>query len=141
MAIRVAQWMTMPHKMKGVATGGNGHIVTAKNARDAAAWGTRAPWCDYNAQRNGTTYGIAIFDHPQKLRHPAWWMARDYGLFASNPFGWHDYEKEFANDPHKGDHLVPAGGSLTQRYRFYFHLGDEQAAKVADQYAAYAKGK
>jgi hypothetical protein len=68
-------------------------------------------------------------------------MARDYGLFASNPFGWHDYEKEFANDPHKGDHLVPAGGSLTQRYRFYFHLGDEQAAKVADQYAAYAKGK
>jgi hypothetical protein len=141
MAIRVAQWMTMPHKMKGVATGGNGHIVTAKNARDAAAWGTRAPWCDYNAQRNGTTYGIAIFDHPQNLRHPAWWMARDYGLFASNPFGWHDYEKEFANDPHKGDHLVPAGGSLTLRYRFYFHLGDEQVAKVADQYAAYTQGK
>jgi len=141
MAVRVAQWMTMPHKMKGVATGGNGRIVTANGDRDAAAWGKRAPWCDYHAERNGTTYGIAIFDHPQNLRHPTWWMARDYGLFAANPFGWHDFEKEFAKDPHKGDHLVPAGGSLTLRYRFYFHLGDEKAAKVGEHYAAYAQAK
>ena len=141
MAIRVAQWLTMPHKVKGVATGGTGHIVTATGHRDAAAWGKRADWCDYHAERNGTTYGVAIFDHPENLRHPTWWMARDYGLFAANPFGWHDYEKEFANDPHKGDHLVPAGGSLTLRYRFFFHLGDEQAAKVGDHYAAYAKTK
>jgi len=141
MAVRVAQWLTMPHKVKGVATGGNGHIVTATRHRDAAAWGKRAAWCDYHAERNGTTYGVAIFDHPENLRHPTWWMARDYGLFAANPFGWHDYEKEFASDPHKGDHLVPAGGSLTLRYRFFFHLGDEQAAKVGDHYAAYAKSK
>jgi hypothetical protein len=141
MATRLAQWMTMPHKMAGKETGGNGHIVTATGHRDAAAWGKRAAWCDYHAERNGKTYGVAIFDHPQNLRHPTWWMARDYGLFGANPFGWHDYEKEFANDPHKGDHTVPAGGTLTLRYRLYFHLGNEKEAKLAERYAEYAAGK
>jgi hypothetical protein len=141
MATRLAQWMTMPHKVKTVETGGHGHIVTAKGDRDGAAWGKRADWCDYHAEHNGKTYGVAIFDHPQNLRHPTWWMARDYGLFGANPFGWHDYEKEFAKDPHKGDYTIPAGGSLTLRYRFYFHVGDEAAAKVAERYAEYSAGK
>jgi hypothetical protein len=152
MATRVAQWMTMSHlvntKEKDAEgktvkrdSGGGGHIVTANGDRDAAAWGKRAAWCDYNGVRNGKTYGVAIFDHPQNLRHPTWWMARDYGLFGANPFGWHDYEKEFKDQPHKGDHTIPAGGSLTLRYRLYFHLGDEKTAKLAERYAEYAAGK
>ncbi len=141
MATRLAQWLTMPHKVKGAEVGGQGHIVTANGDRDAKAWGTRADWCDYHSARGNKTYGIAIFDHPQNLRHPTWWMARDYGLFGANPFGWHDYEKEFAKDPHKGDYTIPAGGSLTLRYRFFLHLGDETAAHVAAHYADYAAGK
>jgi len=141
MATRVAQWMTMPHKVKGVEVGGKGHIVTATGFRDGEAWGKRANWCDYNAVKDGKTYGIAIFDHPQNLRHPTWWMARDYGLFGANPFGWHDYEKEFAKEPHKGDYTIPAGGSLTLRYRFYYHLGDEKSAQLEARYADYAAGK
>jgi hypothetical protein len=137
MATRLAQWMTMPHKK----IGGKGHIVTATGFRDGAAWGKRADWCDYYSEKDGKTYGVAIFDHPQNLRHPTWWMARDYGLFGANPFGWHDYEKEFAKEPHKGDYTVPAGGSLTLRYRMYFHFGNEQDAKIAERYAEYAKGK
>lgn len=141
MAARLAQWLTMPHKVKGQETGGTGHIVTAKGDRDGKAWGTRAEWCDYHADKGGKTYGVAIFDHPQNLRHPTWWMARDYGLFGANPFGWHDYEKEFAKDPHKGDHPIPAGGMLTLRYRLFFHLGDEVASHIATHYADYAAGK
>jgi hypothetical protein len=140
MATRVAQWLTMAHKVKGAAAGGTGHIVTAKGDRDDKAWGKRADWCDYHAERGGTTYGIAIFDHPQNLRHPTWWMARDYGLFGANPFGQHEYEN-LPDQPHLGDYTVPAGGSLTLRYRFFFHLGDEQAAHVAENYADYAAGK
>ncbi|MCX6953698.1 MAG: PmoA family protein, partial [Verrucomicrobia bacterium] len=88
MAVRVAQWMNLPRPPNGRRfTGGAGHLVTARGDRDEAAWGKRADWCDYFAERNGKTYGIAIFDHPQNLRHPTWWMARDYGLFAANPFG------------------------------------------------------
>jgi hypothetical protein len=141
MATRLAQWMTMPHKVKGKETGGHGEIVNAKGDRNGDAWGKRADWCDYHAPKDGKTYGVAIFDHPKNLRHPTWWMARDYGLFGANPFGWHDYEKEFKDEPHKGDYTIPAGGSLTLRYRLYFHTGDEKQAKIAQRYAEYSAGK
>jgi len=140
MAIRLAQWMTLPHKFQKKDVPGNGRIVTSTGVRDAAAWGTRADWCDYYAPGEGTTYGVAIFDHPQNLRHPTWWMARDYGLFGANPFGQHDYEG-LKDQPHIGDHTIPAGGTLTLRYRFYIHLGDTTAARVAEIYADYAAGK
>lgn len=153
MAIRLAQWLTMPHKHQGggagiIGSGTNtpsasasqGHIVTAKGIRDAAAWGTRADWCDYFAEHNGKTYGVAIFDHPENLRHPTWWMARDYGLFGANPFGQHDFEN-LKDQPHIGDYTIPAGESLTLRYRFYFHYGDEKAADIAGHYADYVAGK
>jgi len=140
MAVRLAQWMTMPHKVKNVETGGTGHIVTASGDKDAAAWGKRADWCEYHAEHDGKTYGVAIFDNPQNLRHPTWWMARDYGLYGANPFGQHDYEN-LKDQPHAGDYTIPAGGSLTLRYRFYFHLGDEKAAQVSARYADYAAGK
>jgi len=138
MAIRLAEWLTMAHKLKGATTGGTGHIVTAAGDRDLAAWGKRADWCDYHGDHAGQTYGVAIFDHPDNPRHPTWWMARDYGLFGANPFGQHDYER--LPDKHAGDYSIPAGGSLTLRYRFYFHFGDEAAAKVAAQYADYSAG-
>jgi hypothetical protein len=141
MAIRIAQWMNAPRKERGKDIAGAGKIVTAKGDRDGAAWGTRADWCDYYAAKDGKTYGVAIFDHPQNLRHPTWWMAREYGLFAANPFGQHDFEVAAKHPRNIGDYTIPAGGSLTLRYRFYFHLGDEQQAKVAEQYAAYAAGK
>ena len=141
MAIRVPQWMTLPHKYQKKEVPGVGHLVTARGARDAAAWGTRAEWCDYYAERGGKVYGIAIFDHPQNLRHPTWWMARDYGLFAANPFGQKDFESAAKHPPGKGDYTVPAGGTLTLRYRFYFHIGDEKAAQVAARYADYVAGK
>ncbi len=150
MATRVAQWMTMPHSVSSkdaagnterTETGGHGHIVTSKGDRDAEAWGKRAAWCDYHAEKDGQVYGIAIFDHPQNIRHPTWWHVRDYGLFGANPFGWHDYEKEFAKEPHKGDYTIPAGGSLTLRYRLFFHLGDETAAHIAEHFVDFAAGK
>lgn len=139
MSIRVAQWLTMPHRFEKAPTGGNGRIVTARGDRNLDAWGKRAEWCDYHAERNGKTYGVAIFDHPENLRHPTWWMARDYGLFAANPFGRHDFEPK-TTQPGAGDYTVPAGGTLMLRYRFYFHIGDEKAAQVAERYAAYAAG-
>jgi len=139
MALRVAQWMTMQHKVKNVETGGAGHIVTATGFHDEDAWGKRADWCDYSAPHDGTLYGVAIFDSPQNLRHPTWWMARSYGLFGANPFGQHDYEK-LKDRPHAGDYTIPAGGSLTLRYRFCFHMGDDAVAKIPSQYAAFAAG-
>jgi alpha-mannosidase len=83
----------------------------------------------------GRTVGVAIFDHPQNPRHPTWWHVRDYGLFAANPFGRHDFEG--LPDAHAGDLRIPAGQNVTFRYRVYMHEGDAQQARVADRYAEY----
>ena len=135
LGIRLAQWMTLPHKYGTENLPGTGHIFTSAGDRDGAAWGKRADWCDYYAPHEGKVYGVAIFDDPRNLRHPTWWMARDYGLFGANPFGQHSYEN--TGDAHAGDYTVPAGGSITLRYRFYFHTGDPGAAQLARHYAEF----
>ena len=91
----------------------------------------------------GKVYGIAMFDHPQNPRHPTWWHVRDYGLFAANPFGQHDFEstREKRLPAHTGDFTIPAGGNATFRWRIYFHMGDEKTARVAEHFAAYAAEK
>lgn len=140
MAIRVAQWMTLPHKYQGKQAPGSGHLLTSTGFRDDEAWGKRADWCDYYAPKAGKVYGVAIFDHPDNFRHPTWWMARGYGLFGANPFGQHDFE-DLKDQPQIGNHTIPAGGTLTLRYRFYFHEGDPVEAGVAAQYANFARGQ
>jgi hypothetical protein len=130
MAARVAESMKLkrpePH----------GYIVNSEGARDDQTWGKRAAWCDYYGPVGGRTVGIAIFDHPDNPHHPTWWHVRDYGLFAANPFGRHEFET--LSDKNAGALTVPAGGSVTFRYRFYLHEGDEQQAKIAEKYRAYA---
>ena len=86
--------------------------------------------------KGGETVGIAIFDHPSNPRHPTWWHVRDYGLFAVNPFGIHDFENKPAGT---GDLVIPAGQSVTFKYRFFFHKGDEKQGKVAEHYRDYTQ--
>jgi hypothetical protein len=133
MATRLAETMRLKGKVAG------GHIVNSEGVRDDQTWGKRADWCDYYGPVAGHTVGVAIFDHPSNPRHPTWWHVRDYGLFAANPFGVHDFEKL----PNKtaGNLDLRAGQSLTFQYRFYFHEGDEKDAHVAERYAEYAGQK
>ncbi len=131
MAIRLAETM----KLKGHA--GQSRIYESTGVRDQATWGKRADWCDYSGSVDGKTVGVAIFDHPRNPHHPTWWHVRDYGLFAANPFGQHDFES--LPDKTAGDLKVPAGQSVTFRYRFYLHEGDEIQAKVAERYQEYLK--
>ena len=131
MAVRLAETMRLQGKL------GQGHIVNSAGVRDGQTWGKRAEWCDYYGPVEGRTVGIAIFDHPKNPRHPTWWHVRDYGLFAANPFGQHDFES--LPDKTAGNLIVPAGKSVTFRYRFYLHEGDDQQAKVAERYKEYVK--
>jgi len=133
MAIRLAESMRVAQP-KGVA--GSGHIVNSEGQRDGATWGQRAKWCDYYGPVGGKTVGVAIFDHPGNPRYPTWWHVRDYGLFAANPFGVHDFEKK---DKGTGNLTIPAGKSVTFRYRFVFHPGDTAASGIDAQFAAWLK--
>ena len=143
MAIRVAETMRLTKpKAKGEkkAAAGEGHIVQSTDARDQKTWGQRADWCDYYGPVGGKTVGIAIFDHPSNPVHPTYWHVRDYGLFAANPFGIHEFtnKKEPEN---AGDLTIAPGKSITFKYRFYLHEGDEQQAKVADHYKEWTTAK
>jgi hypothetical protein len=131
MAIRLAETMRLKGKV------GHGHIVESTGVRDDATWGKRADWCDYYGPVDGKIVGVGFFDHPSNPRHPTWWHVRDYGLFAANPFGQHDFEG--LQDKQAGNLTVPAGQSVTFRYRFYFHTGNEVQAKVAERYQEYVK--
>jgi hypothetical protein len=138
MSIRVPESMRVDKpKAKGEKTAqkGDGHIVTSEGKKDAEAWGTRGNWCDYWGPVEGKTAGVAIFDNPNNPRHPTWWHVRTYGLFSANPFGQAQFEK--LPDKHAGNFKIEAGKSVTFRYRFYFHAGDTDEAKVADHYRDY----
>jgi hypothetical protein len=131
MAIRLAESM----RLKGPKNKpGQGHIVNSEGVRDDETWGKRARWCDYYGPVGEKIVGVAIFDHPNNPHYPTWWHVRDYGLFAANPFGVHDFEKKPAGS---GNFTVPNGSSVTFRYRIYLHDGDEKQADVAGQYQQY----
>jgi len=115
------------------------NMVNSVGARgEKEIWGKQAEWVDYYGKVGGEEVGIAIFDHPENFRHPTYWHARGYGLFAANPFGW----REFTHDRHNsGSYTIPAGGSLTLRYRVFIHHGDYREARVAQAYQQYASQK
>jgi hypothetical protein len=112
-----------------------GQIVNARGQRDTATWGKPAEWCDYTGQVEGDVVGIAIFDHPSNLRHPTTWHVRDYGLFAVNPFGMHDFNPGTPDGT--GDYTLKRGQTRTFRYRLWLHRGRTEEAGVAAQYDAY----
>ncbi len=132
MAIRLAPTM----RLRGEV--GRGRILNSEGVADGEAWGKRARWVDYYGPVRGRTVGVAIFDHPGNPRHPTWWHVRDYGLFAANPFGIHDFERRPRGE---GDYAVAPKRSATWRYRFYMHLGPPVAADIEKEYKAYSDGK
>jgi len=134
MALRLNESLRL---VKGDKSKGTGHIVNSEGVRDGDTWGKRAKWVDYYGPLNGQTVGVAIFDHPKNPQHPTWWHVRDYGLFAANPFGVHDFERKAKG---AGNVVIPAGKTLTYRYRFYIHSGDEKESGVAERFAEYAAG-
>ncbi|MCG3126576.1 MAG: hypothetical protein CHACPFDD_01427 [Phycisphaerae bacterium] len=134
MAIRVAPWLCLTGKKP------TGHIVNSAGQRDAVAWGKRAAWVDYfgafDDASPARTLGVAIFDHPSNLRHPTWWHARDYGLFAANPFGQHDFE---GKPPGTGDYRMESGETLTFRYRIVIHAADADTAAIGAMFDAWTR--
>jgi len=137
MGIRVAETMRSKAN-KHNAGKPAGQIVLSTGITGDDTWAKRAEWCDYYGPVEGKTLGVAIFDHPKNPRHPTWWHVRNYGLFAANPFGIHDFEKKPAG---AGNMTIAPNQSVTFRYRFYLHEGDEKQARVGERYKDYSAGK
>lgn len=138
MAIRTHPNLQLDNDPAAGVTTANGQAVNSEGVRGADVFGKRADWIDYWGKIDGKTVGIAILDHPANPRHPTWWMARGYGYVAADPFGAGSIGGE---QPGTGDMTIPAGESLTLRYRFVFHEGDPKQAKIAERYREYASAE
>ncbi len=99
-----------------------GHIVDADGRVSMKnVWGKRSNWVDYTATVDSEPLGVAIFDHPSNPRHPTYWHARDYGLFALNPFGRNAFDPKLEESqwklPKGEKTLLPVAGSDPPRRR------------------------
>lgn len=132
MALRVRPELNVKAAKDGPRA--TGHYVNAAGDRDDKAWGKPAAWVDLSGAIDGNTVGIACFDHPTNLRHPSCWHARDYGLFAANPFGLHDFTKAPKG---AGRFELQKGETLALRHRWLLHEGDAEAANVSARYESW----
>jgi Family of unknown function (DUF6807) len=116
-----------------------GHMVNADNAiGEKQIWGKQSRWVDYYGRVGDEEVGIAVLDHPDNLRSPAYWHARAYGLLAANPFGISYFTRNRRNS---GAYTIPVGGSLVLRYRVVIHHGDPSYAGIAAAYRRFAEEK
>ncbi|MFW6170995.1 MAG: PmoA family protein [Planctomycetota bacterium] len=112
-----------------------GKILNSEGQTDRDAWGKRASWVDYSGPVDGETVGVAILNHPNSFRYPTYWHVRTYGLFAANPFGWHDFRG--SNDV-DGSLTLKKGESFQLFYRVLLHPGNAEDANIAEAFQRYA---
>jgi hypothetical protein len=134
-ALRTHPNLRLTNKPKSGVTAANGQAVNSEGVSGKPVWGKKAKWVDYFGKIDDKLVGIAIFDHPDNLRHPTTWHARDYGLVAANPFGL----SHFLGQPRgSGDYTLKSGKDLRFRYRVVFHEGDTKQAEIAQLFEQYA---
>ncbi|TWT83612.1 Trehalose utilization [Planctomycetes bacterium CA13] len=84
---------------------------------------------DYSGILENASVGIAICDHPSNLNHPTPWYT-----YAANPMSYFS-PAVICNQPH----TLPAGQSMTLRYRVTVHPNRWDAKRLQEEYGAYVK--
>jgi hypothetical protein len=149
--IRVARQLELPSKGNVTLTDAQGHATLVKkmsnegvtgNYRSSKGltgenvWGTRARWMDLYGNIGDEKISLVISDHPKNLNYPTYWHVRGYGLFAANPLG----VKDFTDEKEELNYSIPAGESLTFRYRIIIssgkHLTDAEINSYADDFGS-----
>jgi hypothetical protein len=125
--------LTLPGS-DGVVTSADGTTAKAPAKENLPMWGKRADWHDYSGTVDGKVVGIALFDHPKNNPRAAW-HTRAYGLLAANPFGRGSFPGTRGGELAK----LAKGEHLKLRYGLFVHSGTAADAKVAEQYAAFAR--
>ncbi|MBE6542374.1 MAG: hypothetical protein E7672_08005, partial [Ruminococcaceae bacterium] len=93
-------------------------------------WSKVAEWCDYAGNIDGVgEMGITVFDCHTNERFPTAWHIRAYGLFAAN------------NLFFKGSVSIPAGESITYKFRILFRRREMSKDEIADRFVMYTLGE
>lgn len=122
MAIRLAPEL----RLEGAQAVGSS--LNSEGVRNEKVWGKKARWVAYTGIIEEQPITVAMFDHHENPRHPTWWHARPYGLFAANPFGRRAFEGDTARS---GQWRVEQGNEVILRYRVLV-TDREQDSSVLD---------
>lgn len=134
-----------------------GRILDDAGRKDGETWGRRSAWVDYSGPAARflegdeltrelargdkatdfplTTIGVAVLNGPESWAFPSWRHVRDYGLFATNPFGQRDFEPK--NKAADGSKTLNRGETLRFEYRVLLHDGDLTAADLDAAFKVY----
>jgi hypothetical protein len=122
--------------------GGSGRYLNAEGLETAAnVWGKTSPWVAIRGSVKDTAGAqdvtVAIFAHPSALNHPPYWHARDYGLFAVNPFARRGY------DPAAPERItrLAVGEQVNVRFRLTVYAGKVDKARLDRDYQTYSRMK
>lgn len=112
---------------------GGGQLLNAEgDSGEKATFGKKSAWCDFHGKREGVpgdiVEGIAILDHPKNPWSPCPWFTRDYGFMSPTPMNFMEKAWE-----------LPAGDSVTLRYRVVIHAGNPQEAGLTDLHKQWAE--
>jgi len=114
--------------------GGSGHYINAFGQETSPViWGKRAPWVALWGKLGNEEMTVAIFEHPTSENYPSYWHARDYGLFAINPFG----RKDFIAGSTPLDLKLNEGESFHFRYKVLIYRGKVTKDRLDEDYARY----
>jgi hypothetical protein len=118
--------------------GGSGRYINAEGLETAAdVWGKTSAWVAIRGSvkeaSGAKDVTVAIFAHPSSLNFPPYWHARDYGLFAANPFGRRGY------DPRAPERItrLDVGDHVRTRFRLAVYDGQVSKATLDQDYLAW----
>ncbi|UHG90148.1 PmoA family protein [Spirosoma oryzicola] len=150
-ALRLARQLEQPSTKpevftdaQGVATkvpvldnaGVTGMYHSSEGVEGDAVWGTRGKWMNLTGVVNEEPVSVVLLDHPQNVGYPTYWHARGYGLFAANPLGpavFTDGKAPAMN------YTLPAGKSVTFRYRLLIQSGKTSDKFISQQVAGFGR--
>ncbi|QIP13275.1 hypothetical protein G8759_11875 [Spirosoma aureum] len=148
-ALRLARQLEQPSTKpevftdaQGVATkvpvldnaGVTGKYHSSEGIEGDAVWGTRGKWVNLTGTVNGEAVSLVLLDHPQNVGYPTYWHARGYGLFAANPLGPSVLSEGKAPAL---NYTLPAGKSVTFRYRLLVRSGNTPNTFIDEQISAF----
>ena len=91
----------------------------------------RSRWCAYTAQADGKTVTVAMFDHPENVRHPATWF------MMAKPFAYLSATLRLHEEPLK----LLRGESLTLRYGVALWDGRPENEQIEALYQEWVKAE
>jgi hypothetical protein len=116
-----------------------GNYLSSEGIMGEDVWGTRAKWMNLYGKIGDENISLVICDHPENPNYPTYWHARGYGLFAANPLG----VKDFTKGSESLDFVIPAGESITFKYRVIItsgtQLSEQEINDLADEFATVEK--